>query len=160
MSKDTVDSYIDLLEKSFVLFRLRGFSRNLRKEIVKMKKVYFYDLGIRNTLIDNMKRLNIRDDGGKLWENFLLIERQKALAYAGRHVNPYFWRTYTGTELDYVEEGGGALSGYAFTFGKQKKKQPKSWAETYPESSWRLVSPDNYHDFIVPDLPTHPAPSS
>ena len=109
MSKDTVDSYIDLLEKSFVLFRLRGFSRNLRKEIVKMKKVYFYDLGIRNTLIDNMKRLNIRDDGGKLWENFLLIERQKALAYAGRHVNPYFWRTYTGAELDYVEEGGGAL---------------------------------------------------
>jgi predicted AAA+ superfamily ATPase len=149
MSKDTVSSYIDLLEKSFVIFRLHGFSRNLRKEVVKMKKIYFCDLGIRNTLIDNMKRLNLRDDTGKLWENFLIIERQKTLSYGNKHVNPYFWRTYTGAELDYVEESGGTLAGFEFTYSKKKKKAPDTWREVYPKSSWQLIHSGNYRDFLL-----------
>ena len=117
MGKDTVDSYIDLLEKSFVVFRLSGFSRNLRKEVVKTKKIFFYDLGIRNTLIDNMNRLSRRNDTGQLWENFLIIERLKTLSYRKRLANRYFWRTYTGAEIDYVEESGGRLHGFEFTLG-------------------------------------------
>ena len=150
MSRDTVNSYIDLLEKSFVLFRLRGFSRNLRKEVVKMGKVYFYDLGIRNSIIDNIKRLKLRDDVGKLWENFLIIERQKTLAYSDRDAGSYFWRTYTGAELDYVEESGGTLSGFEFSFNQRKKKPPKTWIESYSGSTWNQIHSGNFLDFLVP----------
>ena len=149
MGKDTVNSYIDLLEKSFVVFRLAGFSRNLRKEIVKTKKIYFYDLGIRNTLIDNLKRLPYRNDVGQLWENFLIIERLKTLSYQGGTKNRYFWRTYTGAEIDYVEESGGQLQGYEFTHGNKRKKPPATWNETYPEATWKLVNSDNYLDFLT-----------
>lgn len=107
MSKDTVMNYIDLLEKAFVVFRLPGFSRNLRKEIVKMDKIYFYDPGVRNALINNFNPLDLWADTGALWENFLVVERFKRNAYGGEFVNPYFWRTYTGAELDYVEEVNG-----------------------------------------------------
>ncbi|MCB9037891.1 MAG: DUF4143 domain-containing protein [Lewinellaceae bacterium] len=121
MSKDTVASYVDLLEKAFVLFRLSGFSRNLRKEVVKMDKIFFYDLGIRNAVIDNFNELDRRTDTGQIWENFLIIERIKATSYQKQFANRYFWRTYTGAELDYVEESGGRLNGYEFKARRKNK---------------------------------------
>lgn len=149
MSKDTVSSYIDLLEKSFVIFRLSGFSRNLRKEISKMQKIYFYDLGIRNIIIDNVNPLNYRDDIGKLWENFLMAERVKHLTYQGLYANAYFWRTYTGAELDLVEERGGRLFGYEFKFTPKRKKAPKTWIDAYPNAEYLQVNRENYLSFLT-----------
>jgi predicted AAA+ superfamily ATPase len=151
MNKDTVSHYIDLLEKSFVIFRLKGLSRNLRKEVVKLDKIYFYDLGIRNILIDNLKPLKDRIDSGQLWENFLIIERMKLLAYKQDYASSYFWRTYTGAELDYVEEKEGKLYGYEFKLKSKKSKPPASWFSAYPGSEYRLVNRDNYLDFILGD---------
>lgn len=149
-SKETVARYLDLLEKSFVLFRLPGFSRNLRKEIVKMDKVYFYDLGVRNAVIDNFKSLAQRNDAGQLWENFLLAERLKFTGYNGRdRANRYFWRTYTGAELDYVEETGGKLYGYEFKWGDKMAKAPTSWIDTYPEAEFQCINRQNYFDFLL-----------
>jgi len=153
MSRDTVATYIDLLEKTFVVFRLSGFSRNLRKEIVKMDKIYFYDLGIRNVLINNLNPLNLRADVGALWENFLVVERFKRNAYAGEFVNSYFWRTYTGAELDYVEERGGQLTGFEFKYARAVSKAPKTWLETYPEALFKGINRDDYLDFVLPDVP-------
>jgi len=149
ISKDTVARYIDLLEKSFVVFRLKGLSRNLRKEIKKMDKIYFFDLGIRNILIDNLKPLKDRNDSGQLWENFLIIERMKFLASKQDHASIYFWRTYTGAELDYVEEKGGKLIGFEFKFGPKTKKAPKGWTKAYPESGYQCINRENYLDFIL-----------
>ncbi len=151
MSKETVARYIDLLEKSFVVFRLSGFSRNLRKEIVKMDKIYFYDLGVRNAVIDNFKNLAQRNDQGQLWENFLLAERLKFNGYwKGALANRYFWRTYTGAELDYVEETGGKLFGYEFKWGNKIAQAPKTWLETYPDAEFHCVNRANYTDFLLP----------
>lgn len=149
MSKDTVGRYIDLLEQSFVVFRLSGFSRNLRKEVRKMDKIYFYDLGIRNTIINNFNYLKDRNDGGALWENFLIIERIKKNSYTKLYGNSYFWRTHTGAELDLVEERQGKLFGFEFKFNNKKPKAPKSWLATYPNSSFKFVNLDNYLDFIT-----------
>jgi predicted AAA+ superfamily ATPase len=148
MSKDTVASYIDLLEKAFVIFRLPGFSRNLRKEVVKMDKIYFYDLGIRNTIIDNYNGLQFRDDHGKLWENFIISERKKYLAYTMNFKNSYFWRTYTGAELDYVEEGSGRLSGFEIKWSERNKKAPASWLGTYNKATYKEINKLNFMDFI------------
>ncbi len=148
MSKDTVASYIDLLEKAFVIFRLSGFSRNLRKEVVKMDKIYFYDLGIRNTLIDNYNSLDFRDDQGKLWENFIISERKKYLSYTRNFKNCYFWRTYTGAELDYVEEGSGKLNGFEIKWSVKNKKAPASWLETYKNATYEEINKTNFIDFI------------
>lgn len=152
MSKDTVMSYIDLLEKSFVIFRLSGFSRNLRKEVSKMSKIYFYDLGIRNILIDNLNSLDFRDDIGKLWENFLMIERKKLLSYRRSFANTYFWRTYTGAELDLVEERAGQLFGYEFKYKPKKIKVPKTWKETYPDATCFQVNRNNYFSFLTEEM--------
>lgn len=149
MSKDTVASYIDLLEKSFVVFRLTGFSRNLRKEIVKMDKIFFYDLGVRNALLDNFNPLDTRNDGGALWENFLITERRKRNAYRHELARGYFWRTYTGAEIDYVEEGNGQLAGFEFKFSKKTAAAPKSWTENYPEARFAFVNLDNYPSFLL-----------
>ncbi len=149
MSKDTVSRYIDLLEKSNIIFRLKGLSRNLRKEVVKMDKIFFYDLGIRNIVIDNLKPLKDRIDTGQLWENFLIIERMKSLAYRQEYASIYFWRTYTGAELDYVEEKEGKLSGFEFKFGIKTAKPPISWMKTYPKSGFKCINRDNYLDFIL-----------
>ncbi|TAE30672.1 MAG: ATP-binding protein [Cytophagales bacterium] len=149
MSKDTVNTYIDLLEKAFVIFRLSGFSRNLRKEVSKMDKIYFHDLGIRNVLIDNFQPLSLRNDVGALWENFLVVERRKRNAYAQQPANVYFWRTYTGAELDYVEERDGQLAGFEFKFARSNVKQPASWAATYPGSSYAVINNDNFWEFVV-----------
>lgn len=149
MSKDTVGQYIDLLEKSFVVFSLSGFSRNLRKEVTKSDKVYFYDLGIRNMVIDDFKPLSYRNDTGALWENFLIIERMKRLAYRRMYANSYYWRTYTGAEIDYVEDRDGRLFGYEFKYGTKSAKCPLAWSRTYEGSSWELINRGNYLDFVV-----------
>lgn len=149
MSTETVQRYIDLLEKSFVLFRLSGYSRNLRKEIVKNPKIYFMDLGMRNAVIDNFNPPDKRPDRGALWENFLLLERMKSQSNRQHRANRFFWRTYTGAELDYVEESGGELNGFEFKWGTKVGKAPATWLETYPEVSFQTVNRENYLDFVL-----------
>lgn len=149
MGKETVSRYIDYLEKSYVVFRVGGFNRNLRKEVTKMDKIFFYDLGVRNMLIDNLKPLKDRTDSGQIWENFLIVERMKYLAYTQNHVASYFWRLYTGAELDYVEDSGGLLKGFEFKFSEKIAKEPQSWSLAYPEASFKCINKSNYHDFIV-----------
>lgn len=149
LSRVTVDSYIDLLEKSFVVFKLGGFSRNLRKEVSKMDKIYFYDNGIRNTLIGNTTLLSNRDDGGALWENFLMVERMKKMEYERHMVSSYFWRLSSGAELDLVEEENGKLTGFEFKFSKKIARAPKSWIEHYPGSGFLTVNRDNWQGFIT-----------
>ena len=149
MSKETVASYIDLLEKSFILIRLRGFSRNLRKEITKMDKFYFSDLGIRNALINNFNSFRMRNDHGQLWENFLVNERIKYQSYAGLFSNNFFWRTYTGAKIDWIEERQGSLYAYEFKYGNKSIRFPSSWKENYPDSEYKTINLENYHDFIA-----------
>jgi len=148
MGKDTVSRYIDYLEKSYVVFRLSGFSRNLRKEVTKMAKIFFYDLGIRNMLIDNLKPLKDRTDAGQLWENFLITERMKYLAYTQKYVSPYFWRLHTGAELDYIEDSEGQLKGFEFKYNDRTAKAPKGWHTAYPKASFECVNKENYLNFI------------
>ena len=148
-SKETVAHYIDLLEKAFIIFRLTGFSRNLRKEVTKMHKYYFYDLGIRNILIDNVKPLSYRNDHGALWENFLIIERMKRNAYKNVLYTPYFWRTYTGAEIDYVEDRGGALYGFELKYSAKIASPPASWLSTYPNGRFETVNQNNFLEFIL-----------
>jgi len=138
-----------LLKKAFIVFRLPGYSRNLRKEVVKMDKIYFYDLGVRNAVIDNFNLLNARNDTGALWENFLVAERLKNNAYRHHYANRYFWRTYTWAELDYVEEGGGPLVGFEFKWGSKTAKAPQSWIAAYPEASFQCINRENYLDFVL-----------
>lgn len=149
MSKDTVNRYIDLLEKSNIIFRLSGFSRNLHKEISKMDKIYFLDLGVRNILIDNLKPFKDRNDVGQLWENFLIVERIKMLAYKQIYNSKYFWRTHTGAELDYIEDMDGGLSAFEFKWGNKTGKMPKGWLKTYPGSAYQSINRENYLDFIL-----------
>ena len=148
ISRDTVNNYINLLEKSFIIFRLSGFSRNLRKEVSKMDKIFFFDLGIRNTMINNLNPLDMRNDIGQLWENFLITERLKKNSYSQHYCNPYFWRLYSGAELDYIEEYGGKVHGYEFKWKKKKAASPKSWTETYPNSTFQLINQENFLDFV------------
>jgi uncharacterized protein len=149
IDKNTVARYLDLLEKSFVLFRLDGFSRNLRKEVSKMSKYYFYDLGIRNALISNHNEIGVRNDVGQLWENFIVLERVKYLANSRQSANLYFWRTYDKKELDWIEETGGNLHGYEFKWNKSETTPPKGWLETYPQADFRVVHPGNYLEFVA-----------
>jgi predicted AAA+ superfamily ATPase len=126
MDRSTVERYMDLLEKCFVIFRLRALSRNKRKEISKNNKIYFYDLGIRNSLIQNFNRPNLRTDLGGLWENFCIAERLKRNTFAGHRPNMYFWRHYDGQEVDYIEEYDGILHAYEFKYSpKAKFKKPE-----------------------------------
>lgn len=148
LSRVTVDRYIDLLEKSFIVFRLGGFSRNLRKEVSKMDKIYFYDLGVRNVLIDNLKPLKDRNDAGQLWENFLTVERIKRLGYAGEIYSHYYWRLSSGAELDLVEEKGGKLAGFEFKYSSKGARMPLSWLETYPGANFEAVNRDNWLNFV------------
>jgi len=149
MGKDTVSRYIDYLEKTFIVFRLKGFSRNLRKEVTKMDKIYFHDLGVRNILIDNLKPLKDRSDVGQLWENLLISERMKYLSYTQNYGSMYFWRVYTGAELDLVEEKDGMLNGYELKFGKKSVKAPKGWRITYPKAKFTFINKENYLKFIT-----------
>ena len=145
----TVARYLDLLEKSFVIYSVCGFSRNLRKEIRKKNKYYFYDTGVRNAIIANFNDLSMRNDTGQLWENFLVIERIKKQSYQQIYANNYFWRTWEGQEIDWVEEREGQLFGYEFKWGKNKAKAPRVWFETYKNAQFKLINPDNYLEFIT-----------
>ncbi len=148
LHKDTVYRYLDLLEKAFVIINLRGFSRNLRKEVSKSSRYYFYDNGIRNALIRNFNPLELRDDVGMLWENYLILERMKKQHYAGVHTNNYFWRTYDQKEIDFVEERDGRLYGYEIKWISKKVKKPKEWELTYSNASYELINKENFLDFI------------
>jgi len=145
----TVGRYIDLLEKSFVIYSLRGYSRNLRKAISKKSKYYYYDNGIRNAVIANFNRLELRDDVGRLWENFLFMERLKKQAYHGIQANNYFWRTWSGNEIDLVEEREGKLFGYELKWGDRMLKAPREWAGTYPEAQFAVVNRESYLEFVT-----------
>ena len=150
VDKQTIENYILLLEKAFIIFRLNPFSRNLRKEISKMRKVYFWDLGIRNALISNFNPLDLRQDIGALWENFLVAERLKRNHYEQHYANYYFWRTYQQQEIDLIEEYGGKLHAYEFKWKTGKKvKFPKGFMWTYHDSTTDLITPENYWDFLL-----------
>lgn len=148
ISKATVEKYLDLLEKTFVLVNIRGFSRNLRSEVTKTSRYYFYDNGMRNALINNFNPLSKRDDVGALWENYLVVERLKKQEYKKIESNNYFWRTYDQKELDWVEERDGKLFGYEFKYKKVSQKPPTLWLETYPQASYECVHKENYLGFI------------
>lgn len=148
LSRVSVDRYIDLLEKSFVIFRFSGFSRNLRKEVTKMDKIYFYDTGIRNAIIGNFNLLKDRDDAGKLWENFLLVERMKSQNYTGAVFSHYFWRLRSGAELDLVEEMDGKLTGFELKYSRKSVKPPASWLAAYPGSGFKTINQDNWQEFV------------
>jgi uncharacterized protein len=146
----TVQKYIDLLEKSFIIFTLSGFSRNLRNEINKSPKIYFNDLGVRNALIQNFNTLEYRDDVGRLWENFLIIERKKRLEYDQFKANSYFWRNYQKQEIDYIHESGGEIKAFEFKWGNNKRtKIPNSFAQAYPSSTFEVVNKENWLDFVL-----------
>lgn len=144
----TVEKYLDLLEKTFVIKRVSGFSRNLRKEVSKMSKYYFFDNGVRNAIIQNFNTLDLRNDVGQLWENYLFMERLKRNKYKNIKSNIYFWRTYDKKEIDLIEEREGKLFGYEFKYNKLVKA-PKAWKETYPQASFEVINKDNYLDFVV-----------
>jgi predicted AAA+ superfamily ATPase len=148
MSKNTVDRYLDLLAKAFIIFKVSGYSKNLRKEITKNSKWYFYDNGIRNTLIANLNPFPLRNDIGLLWENYIISERIKYQAYTSMLVNNYFWRTYDRQEIDWIEERSGKLFAYEFKWKIHKSKIPKGWEKAYPESEFNVINQDNYMDWI------------
>lgn len=141
----TIQRYIELLEKAYVIFRLRSFSRNLKKEIAKGQKVYFYDLGIRNALIRNFNPLPMRNDAGGLWENFCICERMKFHQNKRHFVNSYFWRTYDQKEIDLIEEYGGQLKAFEFKYRSAKRiLPPKDFIQAYPEGQFFFVNRENY----------------
>ncbi len=150
MSKNTVERYLDLLEKSFVVTKVSGFSRNLRKEVTKTSRYYFYDNGVRNAVIGNFNFLNSRDDIGMLWENFLFSERLKKRTYHELYANHYFWRTWNQQEIDLIEERDGKLFGYECTWQvKRKSTPPSDWAKAYPQAHYLVINRDNYLPFIT-----------
>lgn len=149
MSKNTVDHYLDLLEKAFVIKKLGGFSRNLRNEVTKNSRYYFVDNGVRNALINNFNPLELRNDVGELWENYLIVERLKRQEYLQESSNNYFWRTYTKKELDLIEERNGKLAGYEIKWGKAKPRAPKEWLTAYSDATFQLINRDNYLEFIA-----------
>jgi predicted AAA+ superfamily ATPase len=149
MSKNTIERYLDLLEKAFVVQKLSGFGRNLRSEIVKNSRYYFLDNGIRNVLINNFNPLDLRNDAGALWENYLVMERLKRQEYRGETANNYFWRTYSQKEIDLVEERGGTLAGFEIKWGAAGAKPPKEWLGTYANATWQLINRQNYLEWIT-----------
>jgi len=150
LDKETVMRYLDLLEKVFVIFRLNSFSRNLRNEMKKSQKVYFYDNGVRNALIQNFKPLELRTDTGALFENFMISERKKHTEYNRIYCNKFFWRTHAQQEIDYIEEKDGMLYAFEFKWNDRKKaKLPNSFANAYPNHEYKCITPANYLEFII-----------
>jgi len=146
----TVQRYIDLLEKAFVVFRLRSFSRNVRNELKRSRKVYFYDNGVRNALISNFSPPETRVDAGALWENFLISERTKLLFNNQKYAKPFFWRTKQQQEIDYIEESEGELAAYEFKWNSSKKTRfPQTFLKAYPNHSTQTITPKNYLDFLL-----------
>lgn len=151
LHRNTVYKYLDLLEKAFVVINIRGFSRNLRKEVTKNSRYYFYDNGIRNALINNFNPLNLRNDVGMLWENYIVLERLKKQEYQDIFANNFFWRTYDQKEIDWVEMREGKLLGFEISYQPKgvSKAVRDEWLKTYPEGTLSLVDKENYLNFIA-----------
>jgi len=149
MSKNTVERYLDLLEKVFIVFRLTGFSRNLRKEITKSNRYFFYDVGIRNAVVGMFNPLNLRDDTGKIWENYIISEMQKHREYYRQSSRFYFWRTYDRKEIDLIEETAGRLTGYEIKWTKRRVKAPADWHKSYPAAGFEVINRENYLKYIL-----------
>jgi uncharacterized protein len=148
ISKNTVDRYLDLLEKNYILFKIRAFSRNLRKEISKSARWYFWDNGLRNALITDFKPLELRRDIGELWENYLIAERLKRLKYQNENKEVYFWRTYDQQEIDWIEIRNGQIEAFEFKWQKSTAKIPQAFQTAYPQATFRVISRENYLDFV------------
>lgn len=149
ISKNTVEKYLDLLSKVFILHKVEGFSRNLRKEITKNSRWYFLDNGIRNAVIANFNPIESRNDIGALWENYMISERLKYQEYNRLSSNNYFWRTYEQQEVDWVEERDGSLFGYEFKWKESKVKIPTQWKNAYPDSSFEVINKDNFEKWLT-----------
>jgi len=146
----TVETYIDLLEKCYIIFRLPSYSRNLRNELKHSRKIYFYDNGIRNAVLSNFSHISQRTDTGALWENFAISERVKRNSYNKYWCNSYFWRTHQQKEIDYLEEYDGQLYAYEFKYNSRKSaKKPKDFAEAYPDAKFKEITPDNIESFLL-----------
>jgi len=151
--KETVERYINLLEKAFIIFHVDALSRNVRNEIKKGKKIYFYDNGIRNALIGNFQQFELRTDKGALWENFIVSERIKHLSYNQFYGNYYFWRTFKQQEIDFIEEKDGKFSAFEFKLNPRKQKRfPKTFTDAYPVSTMKTISPENIEEFLTSQL--------
>lgn len=148
ISKNTVEKYLDLLSKVFILHKVEGFSRNLRKEITKNSRWYFLDNGIRNAVIANFNPIESRNDIGPLWENYMISERLKYQEYRRLSSNNYFWRTYEQQEVDWVEERDGSLFGYEFKWKEDKVKIPTQWKSAYPNASFEVINMDNFNEWL------------
>lgn len=150
IDKETAEKYLDLLEKSFVVFRLNSFNRNMRREIKKGKKVYFWDNGIRNAIVNNFNSLSLRNDVGSLWENFIISERMKFLHYNKIRSNVFFWRTTTGKEIDWIEERDGKIHAFEAKWNpKRSASLPQGFEEAYPGSTFTIVNSENYMSVLV-----------
>lgn len=146
----TIDKYIDLLEKSYVVFRLGGLNRNLRNELKKSKKIYFYDTGVRNAVIQQFAPVQLRNDMGALWENFFIAERKKRNQYDEKSCNSYFWRTNQQQEIDLIEETDGQMTAFEMKWNTSKKVHfPKSFLDAYPVKETIVVTPDNYLNYLI-----------
>ena len=148
MSKNTVEKYLDLLSKVFVVYRLGAYSRNLRKEVTKAGKWYFYDNGIRNAIVGNFSPLSIRQDVGALWENYLISERIKANENEGLGKEFYFWRTYDNQEIDLIEENSDSLTALEFKWGNKNPNVPGVFKEAYPSATFDVINKDNYLNYV------------
>jgi hypothetical protein len=148
--KETVERYINLLEKAFIIFQLNALNRNERNEIKKGKKIYFYDNGIRNALVGNFQQFELRTDQGMLWENFIISERIKMLNYSDFYGNYYFWRTTTQQEIDFIEEKDGVYSAFEFKLNTKKKGRfSKLFTEAYPVVEMKTITPENIEEFLL-----------
>jgi len=151
ISRNTVEQYLDLLTKVFVLYKIGGYSRNLRKEVTKSNKWYFVDNGIRNAIIQNFNPMSLRNDHGQLWENYILSERIKYQEYKGLNAENYFWRTYDQQEIDWVEQQETHLQGTEIKWNERKarKKPPVAWSKAYPDAGFQTITPINYLNWIT-----------
>ena len=149
ISKNTVEKYLDLFSKVFIIYSVSGFSKNRDNEITKMKKWYFVDNGIRNAIINSFNSLNMREDVGKLWENYLNSERIKKMSYQENHVFDYFWRTHTKQEIDRIEIKNENIQAFEYKYGKTKFKVPTEFSKSYPEATFEIINQDNYLDYIL-----------
>lgn len=151
LDSKTVEKYITLLEKSFIIFRLTSLARNLRNELTSSRKIFFWDLGIRNAVIGNLTQIENRQDAGALWENFLIAERMKMLAYSGSFAQTYFWRTKQQQEIDYLEEEDGKIKAFEFKWNPNKSaaKCPASFLSAYQNSEFKVITPRNVDEFLL-----------
>jgi len=146
----TVERYLDLLEQCFIIVRLGGFSRNLRSEITRKSKYYFIDNGVRNGILQQFNALDVRNDVGALWENFLVVERLKYRSYTNQYGNSYFWRTYGQQEIDLIEDYDGGIHSYEFKWAYAKRpKAPREWISAYPDASFEVINSNNYLKFVT-----------